>query len=227
MVLSAVRVSSKTKVPTASIIIVHGLGDSGDGWKFLSDLARRSPEFDHINFVFPNAPTIPITANAGYEMPGWFDLFAFGKPSAKNDVEGYLKSLNLLKSYIKEQTDQGIKPERIIIGGFSQGAALALGALATLDFKVAGFLIFSGFMPVGEKIKSLFNPTNLNTPVFQGHGDADPIISKEFADQTHDFFKDLGYKNYNYNIYPDLPHSVANEELAHAFDFIRKTIPKE
>lgn len=227
MVLSAVRVSSRTKVPTASVIIVHGLGDSGDGWKFFSDLARRSSEFDHINFVFPNAPTIPITANAGYEMPGWFDIFQFGAPGGKKDVDGYLKSLDLVKSYIKEQIDLGVKPDRIIVGGFSQGAALALGALATLDFKIAGFLIFSGFMPVGEKIKSLFNPKNLETPVFQVHGDADPIIHKEYADQTHEFFKELGYKNYNYNIYPNLPHSVANEELSQAFDFLRKTIPRE
>ncbi|CCH45046.1 Acyl-protein thioesterase 1 [Wickerhamomyces ciferrii] len=227
MVLSAVRVSSRTKVPTASVIIVHGLGDSGDGWKFLADLARGSNEFDHINFVFPNAPTIPITANQGYEMPGWFDLYQFGTSGGRKDVDGYLKSLKVLNSYVKEQIDLGVKPERIIIGGFSQGAALALGALATFDFKVAGFLIFSGFMPVGDKVKELFNPANIETPVFQGHGDIDPIINKSYADETHQFFKDLGYKNYNYNIYPNLPHSVANEELSHAFDFLKKTIPRE
>lgn len=227
MSLSAVRVPARTKVPTAAYVHLHGLGDSGSGWQFFSDLARQSPDFDHINFVFPNAPIIPITANGGYEMPGWFDIFQFGQPGGRQDVEGYLKSLETLKAFIKEQTDLGIKPDRILIGGFSQGAALSLGALATLDFKLAGFLIFSGFMPVREKIKELFNLTNIDTPVFQGHGDDDPIINKGYADQTAEFFKkELGFKNYTYNIYPNLPHSVANEELAHAFDFIRKTVPK-
>lgn len=217
---------AKASKATAAVIIVHGLGDSGAGWKFFSDIARRSPKFDHINFVFPNAPVIPITANSGYRMPGWFNIYQFGDPSAQQDVEGHFKSLAKIRSLIKEQeTKYGIPPERVVLGGFSQGAALALDALATFDVKLAGFLIFSGFLPIEKEVDAKFNPANLDTPVFQGHGEADPIISVKYGKLAHDYFKSKGFKNYEFKTYPGLPHSTAEDELHRAYQLIERVLP--
>jgi hypothetical protein len=44
---------------TATIIVAHGLGDSGLGWVFLAE--EWSRKFDYVKFIFPNAPSIPIT----------------------------------------------------------------------------------------------------------------------------------------------------------------------
>jgi lysophospholipase-2 len=55
--------------PTASVIFLHGLGDTGAGW------ADVAPQFQaalpHVRFIFPNAPRRPITLNWGMQMPGW------------------------------------------------------------------------------------------------------------------------------------------------------------
>jgi Phospholipase/Carboxylesterase len=46
---------------TATMIVAHGLGDSGVGWVFLAEEWIQSKKFDYVKFVFPNAPSIPIT----------------------------------------------------------------------------------------------------------------------------------------------------------------------
>ena len=46
---------------TATLIVAHGLGDSGAGWVFLAEEWIMAKKFDYVKFVFPNAPSIPIT----------------------------------------------------------------------------------------------------------------------------------------------------------------------
>ena len=46
---------------TATVIMAHGLGDSGAGWVSLAENWRRRSKFDEVKFIFPNAPAIPIT----------------------------------------------------------------------------------------------------------------------------------------------------------------------
>jgi predicted esterase len=59
---------------TATVIMAHGLGDSGAGWVSLAENWRRRSKFQEVKFIFPNAPSIPITVNGGFVMPGWYDI---------------------------------------------------------------------------------------------------------------------------------------------------------
>ena len=59
--------------PTASMIILHGLGADG------SDFVPVAHELDlgpvgPVRFVFPHAPVRPVTINNGYVMPAWYDI---------------------------------------------------------------------------------------------------------------------------------------------------------
>lgn len=227
--IPALRISSKTETPSAAVIFIHGLGDSGKGWKSISDVARQSSEFDHVNFVFPHAPTIPLTVRGGALMSAWFDIFQFGGVGDKHDYEGYLKSVEIVKVLINEQINAGVDPERIIVGGFSQGGAVTLGSLATLDIKIGGFLPFSA--PVTQfldVIASKHSSVNFNTPVFHGQGIADPVVQEPAGNKASDFFKNkLGYKNYIYEVYPGVAHSVNNDEFMEIFSMIRKVAPAQ
>jgi len=49
------------KKHTATVIMAHGLGDSGAGWVSLAENWRRRQKFDEVKFIFPNAPPIPIS----------------------------------------------------------------------------------------------------------------------------------------------------------------------
>lgn len=46
---------------TATVIVAHGLGDSGAGWVFLAEQWLMAKKFEEVKFIFPNAPSIPIT----------------------------------------------------------------------------------------------------------------------------------------------------------------------
>ena len=49
------------KKHTATVIMAHGLGDSGAGWVSLAENWRRRQKFEEVKFIFPNAPNIPIS----------------------------------------------------------------------------------------------------------------------------------------------------------------------
>lgn len=46
---------------TATVIFIHGLGDSGAGWADAVQNWRRRSRLDEVKFILPNAPNIPIT----------------------------------------------------------------------------------------------------------------------------------------------------------------------
>lgn len=58
-------------------------------------------------------------------MPAWFDLKSLD-PNGEEDASGIKKSADLVERLIKAEIDAGIAPSNIVIGGFSQGGALAL-----------------------------------------------------------------------------------------------------
>lgn len=49
------------KQHTATVIFVHGLGDTGRGWVSTVENWRRRQRLDEVKFILPHAPRIPIT----------------------------------------------------------------------------------------------------------------------------------------------------------------------
>lgn len=177
------------------------------------------------NFVFPNAPSIPITVNAGMRMPGWFDIYEFNNANAKQDEDGFYKSCEYLKSLITEQHEKHQIPfDQIVIGGFSQGAAVSMATLAMLDQKIGGLVALSGFLPAADSLKQKVQSANFSTPVFQGHGDLDPLIQLPYGEKTAEFFKGLGFTNWKFNVYEGVPHSADNAELLDVVKFLAKVL---
>lgn len=231
MSVSAIRIPANGSLAKAAVIFLHGLGDSGDGWSWLPQLVSQSKLInDPINYVFPNAPKIPVTINNGFAMPAWFDIYELGSPHAKQDVTGFFKSCEVLKEFILEQHNKfNIPLEKIIIGGFSQGAAISLATLALLDTKIGGCVALSGFCPVRNEITDRYNKNpgvNFDTPIFQGHGTVDPVINYDYGKQTSELYKQLGFKNLKFNTYEGVAHSASEEELADVIKFIKNIVEK-
>ena len=133
--------------------MLHGLGDSGHGWSDLGNqLSRLHP---HVKWIFPSAASIPITVNGGMKMPGWYDIVSLDKIQAKQDKNGMLASSVEIGNLIKEQTNFGIQPSRVVLAGFSQGGAMSLLTGLTFNSKLAGIVCLSGYLPLGEEIDSL------------------------------------------------------------------------
>ena len=57
----------------ATVIWLHGLGDSGHGFApIVPEL--RLPDALGVRFVFPHAPERPVTINGGMRMRAWYDI---------------------------------------------------------------------------------------------------------------------------------------------------------
>ncbi|CDO96191.1 unnamed protein product [Kluyveromyces dobzhanskii CBS 2104] len=226
MPLNAVRVASRAQPAKNVILVFHGLGDSGAGWTFLADFLQRSPAFANTRFVFPNAPNMKIVANGGALMPAWFNLYDWNNIQAKIDVEGIKDSLKVVNSFIQEQIDDGIAPENIILGGFSQGAALTLASTATSPHKIGGFFALSGFCSLRkEELDPIAKNLNTETPVFHGHGSHDPIIPVQFGVEAKQFFeKHFHLSDYDFKTYYGMEHSTSPEEMQDLVQFLQKAL---
>ena len=70
--------------------MLHGLGDTGDGWSDIaSDFQTGLP---HVKFIFPTAPRRSITLNMGMKMTGWYDIASLEDINQREDAEGVLES---------------------------------------------------------------------------------------------------------------------------------------
>jgi hypothetical protein len=58
---------------SATIVILHGLGDSCDGWEDAAGHLSRT--LSYCKFILPTAPQIPVTLNGGQKMPAWLEFF--------------------------------------------------------------------------------------------------------------------------------------------------------
>jgi len=212
---------------TATVIMAHGLGDSGAGWVSLAENWRRRQKLEEVKFIFPNAPNIPITVNMGMRMPGWYDIVSFDDLQGREEDEaGILKSREYLHALIKGETDAGIPSNRIILGGFSQGGAMSLFSGLTCPTQLAGVFGLSSYLVLRNKVKELIPPSNPNkdTPIFMGHGDIDQVVKTKWGVQTAELMKEWGY-NVNLKMYRGLAHSATPEEIDDLEAYIKERLP--
>ncbi|KAL4735772.1 acyl-protein thioesterase 1 [Aspergillus similis] len=223
------------KKHTATVIMAHGLGDSGAGWVSLAHNWRRRGLFEEVTFIFPNAPMIPITVNLGMSMPGWYDITKLGRDldfqeAVKNqDEAGILKSRDYFNSLIKEQIDQGIKSSRIVLGGFSQGGAMSLFSGITGQEKLGGVFGLSCYMLLSDRIKNYIPEDfpNKKTPFFLAHGTEDDVVPHEFGKRSAEMAKTLGLEDVTFNSYKYLSHSADPVEIEDLEEFLNRVIPAE
>lgn len=194
------------KTPIASVIILHGLGASGDDF---SPLVSQF-NFNNVRFVLPNAPAQPVTINQGHQMPAWYDIFGLDEFS-KQDKIGLEKSAKLVNQLIHAEHERGIPYEKIALGGFSQGGALSLFCGLRFPHRLGGVFALSCYLPVADSIPHEKHAANENTSIFMAHGLYDDVVSLRFAEMSCELLKIQGYA-VQWHTYPML-HSVCFEEI--------------
>ena len=72
--------------PTASIIVLHGLGADGNDFVPVAQMLDLGVP---VRFIFPHAPQMPVTINNGYVMRAWYDIL--GTDLARREDEAGLR----------------------------------------------------------------------------------------------------------------------------------------
>ncbi|ORY60550.1 Phospholipase/carboxylesterase/thioesterase [Pseudomassariella vexata] len=215
---------------TATVIFVHGLGDTGYGWAQTVENWRRRSRLDEVKFILPHAPKIPITCNGGMPMPGWYDIFALGgavDDIRKNqDEKGMLVSREYLHGLVQAEIDAGIPAERIVLGGFSQGGAMALFSGLTAKVKLAGIVGLSCYLPLDKKVPEFLKEAELNakTPFLMCHGTADLVVPTVLGVESSKVLEAMGY-DVTFTRYADMGHAACMDELDEVESFLQACLP--
>lgn len=217
--LEFVEVNPSTK-PTASIIWLHGLG--ADGHDFVNIVPELNlPKDLALRFVFPHAPVRPVTINAGYEMRAWYDIKGLDTASRQDEM-GIRESTQAIHELIENEKQLGIPAERIILGGFSQGGAIALYCGLRYPQRLAGIMALSTYLPLSATLPQEINEANRDTSIFMVHGNDDPVLPLQWALGSRDILLELGYP-VEFKTYP-MPHSVCAEEIKDIANWIKKVL---
>jgi phospholipase/carboxylesterase len=89
------------------------------------------------------------------------------------------------------QKQLGVPNERLIVGGFSQGSMAACNAVFTRNLSPAALVILSG-TPVNLEAWKTGMAPHSGLPVFQSHGQQDPLLSFQAAEDLRDEMRDAG-----------------------------------
>ncbi|WP_280153315.1 dienelactone hydrolase family protein [Piscinibacter sp. XHJ-5] len=195
--------------PTATVIVLHGLGaDGNDFVPFVQelDLAAVGP----VRYVFPHAPTMPVTINGGYVMRAWYDIL--GADMAKREDEtGLRRSMAEVTGLVDAERARGIAANRIVLAGFSQGCAMTLLTGLRYPERLAGLVGMSGYLPLAGQLAAERSAANHDVPVFLAHGRSDPVVPYAAGVATRDALRGMGYP-VEWHEYP-MQHSVSMEEI--------------
>jgi phospholipase/carboxylesterase len=217
--LPAIEIATGS-TPDAAVLFLHGLGDSGHGW---SDVvpALGVPSSLAVRFLFPHAPEIPVSINRGYVMPAWYDLFD-ADFNARADLEGVRVSQQHVEALVAREVSRGVAPERIVLGGFSQGGAIALYAGLRHAQRLGGIAALSTYLIAADRLASEAAPANRATPIFMAHGSEDEVVRYAWGEASCRTLREQGWP-VEWHSYR-MPHSAVLEEIAALGRFIARVL---
>jgi phospholipase/carboxylesterase len=180
-----------------TVVLLHGFGANYEDLAPLGDILDPKQDW---NWIYLNGIK---SVDLGMHMTGraWFPIrmaeieaaamrgqtidFANICPDGMPDARGrIIEVLDSLK----------IPTDHLVLGGFSQGAMMAVDVQASLPTPLRGLLLFSGtLINASQWEKNL--PKFTKTPVFQSHGRQDPVLGYQHATRLKSLFESLGYRH--------------------------------
>ena len=209
-----------TAAPTRAVIWLHGLG--ADGYDFVPVVKElESLGAPAARYVFPHAPMMPVTINNGFVMRAWYDIRT-ADLAHREDEQTIRGSQKAVEALIEREVQRGIPRARIVLAGFSQGAAIALQTGLRQADPLAGLIALSGYLPLADKLAAERHAASAAVPLLMAHGTDDPVVPIARAIQSRDLLTSLGYA-VSWHEYP-MPHSICAEEIEAIAAFLRQRL---
>lgn len=151
----------------------------------------------------------PVTWNDGQPRHSWFDIENLPPTVCEFDEPGISESTEIIENIILSKVHGGSDTTKIVLAGFSQGAAQAMMVALTTLHDLGGVASLSGWIPRRMRNVSRYCPhfcvdvnyiaecdgsqqmihTEPNLPIFWGHGTADEEIPLDYAKESVEFLK--------------------------------------
>jgi phospholipase/carboxylesterase len=188
------------------VILLHGRGASaGD---ILSVASALDGERLRLAFLAPEAVG-----------SSWYPN-SFLAERASNDP-WVSSALRKVQSVVELAVAAGVARERIVVGGFSQGACLATEFVATRPARYAGMIAWTGGLigPLGSDVSHTGDLAGM--PAFQSSGDPDPHVPWSRVEESARVLTAMGAQ-VTTRRYPGKPHSVSAEEIELARQLVER-----
>ncbi|WP_156864937.1 alpha/beta hydrolase [Pajaroellobacter abortibovis] len=171
-------------------VLLHGFGaDPYD----LAPLASTLSLPNEVRWVFPEAP-LPLESGFHSGRAWWMiDLGHLQTMLANHrgaelaqEVPNGLHEARAYLSQVLEAIEHDLHGHHslLILGGFSQGAILSCDLAFCLDRRLSALIVLSGTI-VAENEWEQGIARRMNLPIFQSHGDSDPILPFEGGVRLH------------------------------------------
>ena len=209
-----------TASPAATVILLHGLG--ADGYDFVPVVRElESHGAPAARYVFPHAPTMPVTINGGYVMRAWYDILG-ADLVRREDEAGIRASQGLVETLIEREVERGVPRSRIVLAGFSQGGAITLHTGLRQSQPLAALIALSCYLPLADAFAKEAAAGSAEVPIFLAHGIQDPVVPLARGSGSRDALKAAGYA-VEWREYP-MPHSVCAEEIRDIAVFMKRVL---
>jgi predicted esterase len=178
-----------------AVILLHGRGATAESMLPLADALS----LEKANFIVPQAG-----------MNRWYPNSAF--VSIESNEPDLTLALELIDSLFSMARNEGFTDKQIAVGGFSQGACLALEYVSRYPGNYAGLFAFTGALigPPDQQREDVGNLKGL--PVFIGGSDVDPWVAHDLMVQTAGVFEESGAK-VDFRTYPGMAHTIIQDEI--------------
>lgn len=192
---------------TKVLLWLPGVGDVPESYKDLFITDKIIP--NNVKVIILSPPIKPFTLYKNKSITNWFDVY---KPGFKEEnyynFDDVASSSNRIIKIIKNESKKLNNDfVNIYMGGFSQGACMALYIALATNFKIGGAIVCSGFL--FHKIE--INENNKDVKIFIGHGTDDKVIGYNIAKNSYE--KILGYSNVIFKTYEHMDHTIDDLEF--------------
>ena len=214
--LELITVNPPSQQVDACVIWFHGLGaDGNDLVGCIPELAL--PKEHSVRMVFPHAPVKSITLHGGMKTRAWFDVAGIETfMTAKEPDQEIAAAATMVTELVEGQINLGIERKRIILAGFSQGAATVLAHYLTTPKGCGGAISLAGWLPFAAP------PAGIPMPLFVSHGMQDPVVPytafkriKSFMEKHHVLLEDMTEQT---------QHSLTKNQLSRCGSFITRIL---
>lgn len=202
---SALVVETAAK-PSHVCLLLHGGGGAPEEFNAL--IPAITPAGMSIRYVMPYAPEIALTLFDRQRMRAWYDVVDANLES-QQDTIGIEASLQTVLSLIEAEHDRGAPYDTILIGGFSQGGAIALLAALRSPAPLAAAFCLSGYMLQLDTMPLCAE--NRQSSIFIAHGIHDDLVPLHLAEKACSTLRNLQF-DVAWHTYP-IGHQVSKETL--------------
>jgi predicted esterase len=198
-----VAIGPKIEQALAVAILAHGRGGSPE------DMAGLAKAFDipGIAFLLPGAP------GGSWYPESFMAPFEANEPTLSQSLANHAR-------LIDQVIARGVPPERIALGGFSQGACLTAETAIRAPRRYGAVLILTGGAIGPPGTRWPIGPALAGTPVYLSGSETDPHVPPSRQRETEHVLKESG-AIVEARIFADRPHRVSGEEIAAARAYLR------